>query len=111
MPRGAPTGFKMISMFTSSKSKNPMRLFLAAVMLLFAVLPLAKAEEDMGDASDKQLLQPLFSHPSEGVREVATYFSNKLEKKVVNLATPSSEESAETPSAETNIGKEPPPSP
>lgn len=59
----------------------------------FMLMVLAKAISDMGEENDKQLLRPLFSHPSEGVREVAVCFTDRLEKKAVNLATPPAEES------------------
>lgn len=76
----------------------------------FMLMVLAKAISDMGEENDKQLLQPLFSHPSEGVREVAVYFTDRLEKKAANLATPPAEVS-DTISSGGNRSEEAPPRP
>lgn len=57
---------------------------------------LAKTISDIGNENDKQLLQPLLSHPSEDVRAVARHFTDRLEKKAANLPMPFSEEPAAT---------------
>lgn len=62
------------------------------------LMVLAKAISDMGEGNDKQLLLPLFAHPSEDVREVARHFTDMLEKKAANLPTSPAEESSGTSS-------------
>ena len=85
--------------------------FLAGPKNESLLMSLAKAISDMGEASDKQLLQPLFSHPSEGVREVAACFTDRLEKKAATLATSPEEESDGTASGGNRAEEAPSPAP